>query len=82
MNNIKVLNNEFKTILEKRGMLSNKMSSEISDSWTRCILEGLNPFKEPKKKVISIQELDIHENGFTSSHGVACALASPKMRIL
>ena len=57
MNNIKVLNNEFKTILEKRGMLSNKMSSEISDSWTRCILEGLNPFKEPKKKVISIQEL-------------------------
>ena len=57
MSNIRALNKEFKTILKKRGMLSNNMGSEISDSWTRCILEGLNPFREPKKKVISIQEL-------------------------
>ena len=30
---------------------------EISDSWSRCIAEGLNPFKDPKQSVVSSIEL-------------------------
>ena len=58
MNSLAPIDKEFKSILEKRGMLSNEMGSEISDSWGRCILNGLDPFKGPKKSVISSQELD------------------------
>jgi len=58
MNRLASTDKEFKSILEKRGMLSNKMGSEISDSWGRCILNGLDPFEGPKKSVISSQELD------------------------
>ena len=53
MNSLAPIDKEFKSILEKRGMLSNEMGSEISDSWGRCILSGLDPFKGPKKSVIS-----------------------------
>ena len=58
MNNLAVIDKEFKSILKKRGMLSADMGSEISDSWARCISNGLDPFKGPKKSVISSQELD------------------------
>jgi transcriptional regulator of acetoin/glycerol metabolism len=58
MNNLAVIDKEFKSILKKRGMLSSDMGSEISDSWARCISNGLDPFKGPKKSVISSQELD------------------------
>ena len=58
MNNLAVINKEFKSILKKRGMLSSYMGSEISDRWARCISNGLDPFKGPKKSVISSQELD------------------------
>ena len=51
------VNNEIKFILKKRDMLSEKMSDEISDSWARCVSSGLNPFSNPKKIVISPQEL-------------------------
>ena len=50
MNSLATADKEFKSILEKRGMLSNEMGTEISDSWGRCILNGLDPFKGPKKK--------------------------------
>ena len=53
MNNLAVIDKEFKSILKKRGMLSTDMGSEISDSWARCISSGLNPFEGPKKIVIS-----------------------------
>ncbi len=33
------------------------MGREISDSWSRCITEGLDPFKNPKQSVISNLEL-------------------------
>ena len=39
-------------------MHSNEMGSEISESWARCISNGLDPFKGPKKSVISSQQLD------------------------
>ena len=39
-------------------MLSNDMGAEISDSWARCISNGLDPFKGPKKSVVSSQELE------------------------
>ena len=58
MNNLIPINKEFKTILKKRGMLSNEMGAEISDSWARCISNGLDPFKGPKKSVVSNQELE------------------------
>ena len=58
MNNLAVIDKEFRSILKKRGMLSTEMGSEISDSWARCISNGLDPFKGPKKSVISSQELD------------------------
>ena len=57
MNNLALIDKEFKSILKKRGMQSNVMGSEISDSWARCISNGLDPFKGPKKSVISSQEL-------------------------
>ena len=57
MNNLTPINKEFKSILEKRGMLLNDMGSEISESWTRCITNGLDPFKGPKKSVVSSQQL-------------------------
>jgi len=58
MNNFALVDKEFKTILKKRGLLSNEMSAEISDSWARCISNGLDPFKGPKKSVVSNQELE------------------------
>ena len=58
MNNLALIDKEYKSILEKRGMLANDMGSEISDSWARCISNGLDPFKGPKKSVISSQQLD------------------------
>jgi hypothetical protein len=58
MNNLALVDKEYKSILEKRGMLSNEMGSEISESWARCISNGLDPFKGPKKSVISVQQLD------------------------
>ena len=57
MNNLTPINKEFKSILEKRGMLLNDMGSEIAESWTRCITNGLDPFKGPKKSVVSSQQL-------------------------
>ena len=38
-------------------MLSNDMGAEISESWARCITNGLDPFKGPKKSVVSSQQL-------------------------
>ena len=58
MNNFALVDKEFKTILKKRGMLSNEMGAEISDSWARCISNGLDPFKGPKKSAVSNQELE------------------------
>ena len=58
MNSFALVDKEFKTILKKRGMLSNEMGAEISDSWARCISNGLDPFKGPKKSVVSNQELE------------------------
>ena len=49
MQNLSSVNKDFKNILKKRGMLSNKMGAEISDSWLRCISAGLDPFKDPKQ---------------------------------
>ena len=57
MNNLTPIDKEFKSILEKRGMLLNDMGSEISESWTRCITNGLDPFKGPKKSIVSSQQL-------------------------
>jgi hypothetical protein len=60
------VNNEIKFILKKRDMLSEKMSDEISDSWARCVSSDLNPFSNPKKIVISPQEL---KRGKTKKRG-------------
>ena len=58
MTNLTSVNKEYNNILKKRGMLSYKMGFDISDSWSRCIIEGLNPFKDPKQSVISSIELN------------------------
>ena len=50
-------NQEIKNILERRGMISQKISNEISESWTRCVNNGLDPFKDPKQSIISSIEL-------------------------
>ena len=42
MGNLSSKNIEFKNILRKRGMMSYEMDKEISDSWSRCIAEGLD----------------------------------------
>ena len=57
MGNLTSKSIEFKNILRKRGMVSYEMDKEISDSWSRCIAEGLDPFKDPKQSVISSVEL-------------------------
>ena len=57
MNNLTLMNKEFKSILEKRGMLSSDMGSEISESWVRCISNGLDPFKGPKKVLSQVNSL-------------------------
>ena len=57
MQNLPSLDKEYKNILKKRGMLSYDIDQEISDSWSRCITEGLNPFKDPKHSVVSSIEL-------------------------
>ena len=53
MSSLSAINNEFKNILKKRGMMSYKMGKDISDSWSRCIAKGLNPFKDPRQSIIS-----------------------------
>ena len=58
MSNLSAINNEFKNILKKRGMMSYKMGKDISDSWSRCIAKGLNPFKDPRQSIISSIELN------------------------
>ncbi len=58
MSNLSAINNEFKNILKKRGMMSYKMGKDISDSWSRCITKGLNPFKDPRQSIISSIELN------------------------
>ncbi len=57
MGNLSSTSKEFKNILKKRGMMSYEMDKEISDSWSRCIAKGLNPFQDPKQSVISSIEL-------------------------
>ena len=57
MNNLNSANKEFKNILKKRNMLSDTMGDDISESWIRCITTGLNPFKDPKQRLISSIEL-------------------------
>ena len=57
MTNLALVKKEYDNILKKRGMTSYQMSKDISDSWSRCIAEGLNPFKSPKQSVISSTEL-------------------------
>ena len=57
MGNLSSTSKEFKNILKKRGMMSYEMDKEISDSWSRCIAEGLNPFQDPKQSVVSSIEL-------------------------
>ena len=57
MRNLLNTNFELKKILNKRGMLSYKINSEISDSWSRCISNGLDPFKNPKQSIVSSVEL-------------------------
>ena len=57
MNNLNSANKEFKNILKKRNMLSDTMGEDISESWIRCITTGLNPFKDPKQRLISSIEL-------------------------
>ena len=57
MTNLTSVNKEYINILKKREMTSYQMSKDISDSWSRCIAEGLNPFKNPKQSVISSSEL-------------------------
>ena len=52
-----LVNKEYNNILKKRSMTSYQMSKDISESWSRCIVEGLNPFKNPKQSVISSTEL-------------------------
>ena len=77
MNNLAVIDKEFKSILKKRGMLSSDMGSEISDSWARCISNGLDPFKGPKKSIISSQELDQLLDGGSLMWRVAASLIQP-----
>ena len=57
MTNLSLANKEYNNILKKREMTSYQMSKDISKSWSRCIAEGLNPFKSPKQSVISSTEL-------------------------
>ena len=57
MTNLTLANKEFNNIIQRRGMTSYQMNKDISDSWSRCITEGLNPFKDPKQSVISLTEL-------------------------
>ena len=62
MENLSSQKKEFKNILKKRGMMSYEMGKEISDSWSRCIAKGLDPFKDPKQSVVSsIQLKEIKE---------------------
>ncbi len=58
MGNLSAIHKEFKNILKKRGMMSYQMGKEISDSWSRCITKGLNPFKDPRQSIISSIELN------------------------
>ena len=57
MTNSSLAKNELKNILKKRQMLSYEMGRDISESWTRCINKGLDPFKGPDHTVISSIEL-------------------------
>ena len=57
MQELSSVNKEFKSILKKREMLTNKMGYDISESWLRCISTGLDPFNDPKQSLISSNEL-------------------------
>tara|TARA_X000001036_G_scaffold371451_1_gene358486 strand:- start:1160 stop:2284 length:1125 start_codon:yes stop_codon:yes gene_type:complete len=58
MGNLNSTDEEFKNILKKRKMLSYEMGKEISDSWSRCISGGLDPFENPQHSLISSTELN------------------------
>ena len=57
MTNVSSGKNELQNILKKREMMSYQMGRDISDSWTRCINKGLDPFRGPEHSVISSNEL-------------------------
>ena len=57
MRNIPNTNKELNNILKKRGMISYQMNKDISESWSRCINKGLNPFIAPKQSIVSSGEL-------------------------
>ena len=72
MGNLTSKSKEFKNILKKRGMMSYEMGKEISDSWSRCIAKGLNPFQDPKQSVICLlytspSPRDVEESRMPSS---------------
>ena len=57
MSNLKSVEKEFLNLSKKRGLSSDFISKEISDSWKRCISNGLNPQKDPKKTILTSREL-------------------------
>jgi hypothetical protein len=74
MQNLNSANKEFKSILKKRGMTSNKMGDEISESWLRCISTSLDPFKDPKQSLIS-SILTITSDDFSNfGSGISCSV--------
>ena len=57
MQEISYINKTYKELLQRREMLPNKMGDDISESWKRCISNGLDPFKDPVQSLISSIEL-------------------------
>ena len=57
MSNLSSFDQEYQSLTKKRGIPSKEISKEVSDSWKRCIQNGLDPFGKPESSVLSSREL-------------------------
>ena len=58
MSNLISVEKEFSDLTKRRGFLPSLINKDISESWKRCISNGLDPIKNPKRTILTSKELD------------------------
>ena len=78
MSNLSSFNQEYQSLTKKRGIPSKEISKEVSDSWKRCIQNGLDPFGKPESSVLSSRELsELREKNYQVRK-----IVSPELELL
>jgi len=78
MSNLISFNQEYKSLTKKRGIPSKEISKDVSDSWKRCIQNGLDPFGKPESAVLSSRGLkELREKNYQVRK-----IVSPELELL